>query len=133
MIIHSYKSNYTLAKENKSMSECWNSVAFPFHSQLIVNDIRVEVTTQIIEHNIQYAVYLLKLGGAESVVKLLCALRQGLSRGEEGHQPLLYLSVGQDRSHDLWRQYAGQVHCRQKKHRCWHSRRTAQAQRCYSV
>ena len=61
---------------------------------------------------IRVETYLLKLGRAERVAELLAALGQRLSRGQVGHQPLLHLRVGQDGSHDVRRQDAGQVHYR---------------------
>lgn len=58
--------------------------------------------------------YLLKLRRAERVAELLAALGQRLSAGQVGHQPLLHLGVGQDGSHDVGRQDAGQVHYREE-------------------
>lgn len=56
--------------------------------------------------------YLLELGGGECVLDLISALRQTFPTGEEGQEPLLHLSVGQDGGHHLRRADTGQVHCR---------------------
>lgn len=53
--------------------------------------------------------YLLELGGGQRALDLLCGLRQRLPRGQVGQQALLHVRIGEDGSHDLGREDAGQV------------------------